>query len=141
MGNKKADLVGLRSRPWGRDSIVAVELKNDVDVFEDATSQISNYTLFADEVYLACTPHMAVEYLRRHASMTPKGVVRRRWDPTIFDHKLRGLGCGLLLVVGEEVQLILKPEPTRSPEEHRVRDVFQECERRRALAGGQRGGE
>jgi hypothetical protein len=56
---------------------------------------MTTYRHYAEEVYLACTPHMAAEYLDRHANA--RGV--RHWDAHVFDKKLESLGFGLLLVL------------------------------------------
>ena len=117
---------------------MAVELKNDLAEFKRFCDQASNYRLYADQVYLACTPHMAAEYVKKHAM--PRGKLKK-WDPEVFNDKLKGIGCGLLLVLGDEVQVGFDPPlSSKPPLDHRVQEVIADCERRRVLAEQQGSG-
>ncbi len=58
---------------------------------------MTTYADYAHEVYLACTPAMAAEYLRKHADSREA----KRWDREAFDRKLQKLGVGMLLVEGD----------------------------------------
>lgn len=123
MGTKRADVVGYaRGVLWGH-TVVAVELKNDLKQFERCIDQMSTFRQYAEEVYLACTPYMAAEYLDKHANA--RGV--RHWDPHAFNRKLESLGFGLLLVMassdGPFVLELIKPQ-RRSPDDKKLREVL-----------------
>lgn len=123
MGTKRADVVGhAKGLLWGH-TVVAVELKNDLKQFERCIDQMSTFRLYAEEVYLACTPYMAAEYLDKHANA--RGV--RHWDPHAFNRKLESLGFGLLLVFaskdGPFVLEAIKPQRSK-PDDKRLREVL-----------------
>lgn len=111
MGKKRVDVVGHRPPAWGGlrgQLIVAVELKNEVKEFERAIDQMTTYRDYAHQVWLACTPAMAVDYLDSH--LDSRGVVR--WDHAVFDRKLQSVGFGLLLVEGTDVTAHIVPKPS-----------------------------
>ncbi|HEY5376292.1 MAG TPA: hypothetical protein VIK01_21575 [Polyangiaceae bacterium] len=106
IGKKRADVVGHRAPSFGglvSRKIIAVELKNDVKEFERAMDQMSTYRQYAHEVYLACPPAMAMQYLQDHARA--RGV--NAWNTRILDEKLSGVGLGLLLVERDGVSVHL----------------------------------
>ena len=106
IGKKRADVVGHRAPSFGglvSRKIIAVELKNDVKEFERAMDQMSTYRQYAHEVYLACPPAMAMQYLEDHA--LARGV--NAWNTRILDEKLSGVGLGLLLVERDGVSVHL----------------------------------
>jgi hypothetical protein len=106
IGKKRADVVGHRAPSFGglvSRKIIAVELKNDVKEFERAMDQMSTYRQYAHEVYLACPPAMAMQYLEEHA--LARGV--NAWNTRILDEKLSGVGLGLLLVERDGVSVHL----------------------------------
>ena len=103
VGHRAAALLGLRSA-----RVVAVELKNDLDQLKRGLDQMVTFRDYAHEVYLACTPALAAEYLDAHAEA--RGV--QRWDPDVLNRKLEQFGFGLLLVEGEDVNAHLEPKRT-----------------------------
>jgi hypothetical protein len=111
MGRCRADVVGhhaaamLGLRPA---RVVAVELKNDLNQLKRGLDQMVTFRDYAHEVYLACTPALAAEYLDAHAEA--RGV--QRWDSDVLDRKLEQFGFGLLLVEGEDVNVHLEPKRT-----------------------------
>lgn len=123
MGTKRADLVGYaKGLLWGH-TVVAVELKNDLKQFERCLDQMSTYGQYAEEVYLACTPYMAAQYLHRHADA--RGV--RHWDPHVFNRKLEHLGFGLLLIMAHGANPVvletIKPA-RRKPDDKKLKEVL-----------------
>lgn len=67
---------------------------------------------FAHELYVACSPATALDYLElssRSAGGTP------RWDASALDRRLRRLGLGLLLVERERVALCMPARRNNSP--------------------------
>lgn len=109
MGRCRADVVGYRPAKFlglRPARVVAVELKNDLDQLKRGLDQMVTFRDYAHDVYLACTPALAAEYLAAHADA--RGV--QRWDPEVLDRKLEQFGFGLLLVEGESVNVHLEPE-------------------------------
>ncbi len=106
MGRCRVDLVGYRSAGFLRAGrAVAVELKNDLGQLKRGLDQMATFRDYGHEVYLACTPALAAEYLDSHAEAP--GV--RRWDSAVFDRKLGEFGFGLLLVEDDDVNVHLEP--------------------------------
>ena len=100
MGTKRADVVGYTPGGlFGSPRVVTVELKNDLAQMSRGLDQMTTYDEFSTAVYLACTPRLAADFLKKHAASP--GV--RRWEPDALDRKLEKFGFGLLLVEGEEV--------------------------------------
>ncbi|MDF3065420.1 MAG: hypothetical protein K0R38_1021 [Polyangiaceae bacterium] len=66
---------------------------------------------FAHEHYIACAPAVALDYVRRAATLG--GTLR--WDPFALDRRLRSLGIGLLLVEGGNVNVYLPARYHSSP--------------------------
>ena len=93
---------------------------------------MTTFRTYADEVYLACTSLMALEYLYKHAET--KGV--RQWDPDALDGRLRQVGIGLLVVHwqidGPVVEEVLKPK-TSAPTEPKRREVLEHIKGRASL--------
>jgi len=111
LGANKADVVGYRNKTfWVEEKLVAIELKNTLDELDRGFAQLSTYCDYAHEVYLACTPDLAAQFLWRHAR-APNVM---RWEPKLLDARLKALGCGLLLVEGAEVVAVLNGK-TREP--------------------------
>lgn len=111
MGRCRADVVGYRAAALlglRRARVVAVELKNDLEQLKRGLDQMVTFRDYAHEVYLACTPALAAEYLDAHSEA--RGV--QRWDPDVLDRKLEQFGFGLLLVEGEEVNVHLESKRT-----------------------------
>lgn len=73
--------------------------------------QLARDSTFAHEVYLACSPATALDYLQLRAqSGRPL-----RWDTSVLDRRLRHLGFGLLLVEREDVALCIPARRNSSP--------------------------
>lgn len=109
MGTKRADVVGYR--PGGffaAASVVTIELKNDINQLNRGLDQMTSYLDYSTLVYLACTPRLAAEYLKHHASAP--GV--RRWEPDALQRKLQKFGFGLLLIEGDAVYEVHSPRGT-----------------------------
>lgn len=117
MGRNRVDLVaihagGLLSKP----RVVAVELKNSCAQLKRALDQMTTFGEHATQVYLACTPAMAAEYLDGHA----RAHNVKRWDETVLNRKLKAFGFGLLLVrpnFNDHVELIepaFRPVPAKN---------------------------
>lgn len=101
MGTSRVDVVGYRPESlWhGAERVVAVELKNQLSQLKRGLDQMTNYSEYAHEVYLACTPALAASYLRGHFRAREVG----QWDPNALERKLQKFGFGLLLVEEGEV--------------------------------------
>jgi hypothetical protein len=106
MGRKRTDLLGHRPKKLLRGHrFIAIELKNSIKEFDRAIDQMTTYADYTHEVYVACTPAMAVAYLDAHSN----GRGTSGWDPQVLNRKLEKLGLGLLLVEGEEVCVLRRP--------------------------------
>jgi hypothetical protein len=83
-GTKRPDLVGVKkARLLSRGRTVAVELKNSEAQLRRGLDQMTTFAEYVNEVWLACTPLMAAEYLHKHtASKTV-----RHWDPEVLNRK------------------------------------------------------
>jgi hypothetical protein len=103
VGHRAAAMLGLRPA-----RVVAVELKNDLNQLKRGLDQMVTFRDYAHDVYLACTPALAAEYLDAHANS--RGV--QRWDSDVLDRKLGLFGFGLLLVEGEDVYVHLESKRT-----------------------------
>jgi hypothetical protein len=99
VGHRKAGLFGLRPQ-----RVIAVELKNDLGQLRRGLDQMVTYNDYAHEVYLACTPALAIQYLDSHANARAV----QHWDSEVLDRKLEKFGLGLLLVEGNEVHMHLE---------------------------------
>lgn len=126
VGLRQPDLLGHRKRLLRGHQFVAVELKNELREFGRAADQMTTYADYAHEVYVACTPAMAVAYLDAHA----RGRGTSGWDPQVFNRKLEKLGAGLLLVEGDRVLQAQLPSE-HSPIGKNVDEVLAELERAR----------
>ncbi|GAB5546204.1 MAG: hypothetical protein SangKO_059640 [Sandaracinaceae bacterium] len=120
MGQSRVDLAGhkLGSFFGGPEQIVAVELKNQLSQLKRGLDQMTNYSDYAHEVYLACTPALAASYLRGHFNAKDVG----RWDPDALNRKLSKFGIGLLLVENGKVFKVRNSNSFR-PAEHRQAEV------------------
>jgi len=112
MGTSRADVVGYRppfsifGAPLTVPTVVTVELKNQLGQLTRGLDQMTTYRDYSTSVYLACTPRLAVDYLKKHANSP--GI--RRWEPDALEHKLKSFGFGLLLIEGEEVTEVRPPK-------------------------------
>ncbi len=119
LGANRTDLLGYRKGGWFTSAAhVAVELKDDLNQLKRGLDQMASYGDYAHNVYLACTPFLAAEYLVTHAS----GVKVKRWDGQVLDRKLEQVGSGLLLVEGQEVFEYRIPR-SRSPDSKKLEEV------------------
>lgn len=106
VGNNRVDVVGHRPTGVFRgEVVVAVELKNSLTQLRRGMDQLATYAQYAHEIWLACTPELASQYLLAHGRASSVD----RWDSTILDKKLQSIGCGLLLVEGDRVYEHLAP--------------------------------
>jgi hypothetical protein len=108
-GRHRIDLVAIN--PGGifkRPQLIAVELKNSLSQMKRGLDQMTTFGQYATEVYLACTPAMAAEYLDTHARVP--GV--KHWDATVLQDKLEAFGFGLLLVSVnfDNIEEAIKPQ-------------------------------
>jgi hypothetical protein len=131
MGTKRIDVMGHRKDGivFKSDFVVAVELKNELEQFKRGLDQMTTFSSYANEVYLACTPYLAAEYLSKHADA--RNV--HHWDAGALNSKLEQLGFGLLLVQGVKditVAEVLPPRG-RSPDEKKLKEVLAVIEDRR----------
>jgi hypothetical protein len=118
-GTKRPDLLGYRAGGfWGTDQIVAVELKNEVAQLKRGLDQMTTFGEYAHQVYLACTPAMAADYLARHANAPTV----KHWDARLLENKLKEFGIGLLLVSVNEVAEVIGPR-SRNPRAEKVKEV------------------
>jgi hypothetical protein len=58
MGSQRPDVVGVRRGAWRSDRVLAVELKNDIAQLKRGLDQMTTFSDYAHEVYLACTPEL-----------------------------------------------------------------------------------
>lgn len=114
LGRPRIDVLGYKEGGfWSGDQFVGVELKNEDKQFARGLDQMTSFAEYAHEVYMACTPAFAIEYLDRHAEA--HGV--RRWDSELLERKLKNAGLGLLIVDGDDVSEILEPRQSEPTEE------------------------
>lgn len=123
MGAKQIDVLGYsKGTLWGHN-VTGVELKNDLEQFKRGLDQMTTFGQYAEEIYLACTPYMAAEYLSKHADA--RGV--HHWDPDILNKKLRDFGFGLLLVRASwetpVVKEVLRPR-RKSIDDKKLRELL-----------------
>jgi len=86
-----------------------VELKNSEAQLRRGLDQMTAFAEYVNEVWLACTPLMAAEYLHKHtASKTV-----RRWDPEVLNRKVSEFGSGLLIVADSGGRVIEAVVPSR----------------------------
>ena len=88
------------------EKLLAIELKNEDAQFSRAVDQMGTYAEYANNVYLACTPAFAAEYLERNAYS--RGV--NQWDSCVLERKLNSGGYGLLIVERDTVFEVLSPK-------------------------------
>ena len=105
VGRNRADLVGYKESFFAGPHVAIVELKNAMADFKRGSDQLSTYSGYANEVWVACTPWLAASFLNDHAG----GKAVHAWDPQWLEKKLKSIGCGLLLVEGTEVSRVLEP--------------------------------
>lgn len=120
MGTKRVDVLGYRKGGFFRgDLAIAVELKNDIEQLKRGLDQMSTFSDYAHQVYLACTPLMAAQYLFKHAEARNVG----HWDPEVLNNKLRKVGIGLLLVRDKDVEELITPRES-TPKEKKFHEVL-----------------
>lgn len=133
-GAHRADVVGFqRGNVVTTERVVAVELKNTLDELERGFAQLSAYTEYATEVYLACSPDLAAQFAWRHV----RAPNVTKWEHNLLETRLKKLECGLLLVEGDEVTVALKP---KVPAIIRARSLAPLSRRRSEAASLQRHG-
>jgi hypothetical protein len=110
MGRNRIDLLGHKVEGWifKKDVVVGVELKNELAEFSRGIDQMTTFASYTHEVYLACTPTLAAQYVAAHARA--RGV--KRWDGDVLKNKLERAGIGLLLVEGNRVEVCIEAETT-----------------------------
>jgi hypothetical protein len=125
------DLLAYRPKAFMRPRrVIAIELKHTLDEFKRGADQMTTYADCAHEVYLACTPAMAIGYLDLHSRRGSTS----GWDASAFTRKLENIGCGLLLVEGGRVTLVQKAREN-SPPERNVNEVLRVIRPRGDRAG------
>jgi hypothetical protein len=115
LGRRRIDLLGVS----GRESLLAVELKNEDKQFSRGIDQMGTFAEYAHAVYAACTPAFAADYLDRNTES--RGV--QHWDPGLLDRKLTAGGYGLLIVERDSVFEVIKPGE-KTPSQQRVEDAL-----------------
>ncbi|MFO0748462.1 MAG: hypothetical protein U1F43_22780 [Myxococcota bacterium] len=130
-GTKRVDVLGHR-RPGGlfsrAEEFYAVELENDTDQLKRGLDQMTTFADYCNEVYLACTPWLAAEYLDAHSQANNV----RRWDGDLLTNKLARFGFGLLLVDSNKVAEVMKPT-RKAPPKTKVEEVRKTLDRLRPL--------
>lgn len=118
MGRNRADVAAIKPGfLWGK-TVVAVELKNQLEQLKRATDQLTTFSDYAHETYLACTPLLAHDYLRWHA----KSAGATKWDSNCLARKLSKIGAGLLLV--DDGVTCVHAAKSGSPESTHLQDVI-----------------
>jgi hypothetical protein len=114
MGKARVDLLARKKAGWfSAERLIGVELKNDLVQLKRGLDQMTTFADYTHQIYLACTPALAVEYLNSH--VTGRGV--KTWDGDVLDEKLKRAGIGLLLVRGTEVVEVIEAEHTEIREQ------------------------
>jgi len=111
MGPRRIDVVAHKGHKgllslFFEEKVVGIELKNNLQQFTRGLDQMTTFAGYVNRIYLACTPWMAASYLEKHASAP--GV--KRWDADVFEEKLERADLGLILVDGEDVEIVREPE-------------------------------
>lgn len=120
MGRSKVDVFGYRTGGFFRSDVaIAAELKNDIEQLKRGLDQMTTFCEYAHRVYMACTPLMAAEYLKKHVEA--RTVVH--WDPDLLNNKLRKVGLGLLIVRDDEVEEVIAPKHA-APNERKFQEVL-----------------
>jgi hypothetical protein len=122
LGTRRIDAVGFKEGGWfSSERLVGVEFKNDLEEMKRGLDQMTTFASYLSEVWLACTPAMAAEYVSRHAN-APNVM---HWDPEVLNEKLRRFRFGLLLVMGDDVVPLPGLEAPRSaPADAKRREVL-----------------
>lgn len=121
LGTKRADVLAYREGSLlslTETLCVVVELKNEYEQLKRGLDQMTTFAQYGHETYLACTPYFAAEYLDRHS----EGAKVKHWDPNVLHEKVKAFGFGLLVVEGDEVCEVIKPE-RRTPSESKLEQV------------------
>lgn len=106
MGRVRIDVLG--HQPGGffsSETLVGVELKNDDSQLKRGLDQLFTVSEYVHQIYLACTPALAIDCLHRHAEAHSV----QHWDSGILERKLKTIGCGLLIVEGQDVTEVVRP--------------------------------
>lgn len=101
MGRNRVDMLAVREQGFlfKKYQWVGVELKNDIKQLARGLDQMTTFSEYVHQVYIACTPWMAMEYLDKNlAALSVK-----HWDPELLNRKLKSFGFGLLLVCHDHV--------------------------------------
>lgn len=132
MGRNRADVVGVKKSavPWLFDpSVIAIELKNELSQLKRGIDQMTTFQDYAHQVYMACTPVLAHDYLRWHASSI--GV--QRWDPHCLRRKMEKIRAGLLIVEGATVTEMLVAG-SGNVDASKLKEVMDQVERKQPVA-------
>lgn len=119
LGVKRVDVLGHKKGFLSGNRLISVELKNEIGQFERALDQMTTFREYTNLTYLACSPAMATDYLDRHAGA--RGV--KHWDSNVFRKKLESFRFGLLLVEGNNVTEIAKPDEA-DPQDAKLKEVL-----------------
>jgi len=120
LGVKRVDVLGHKNGFLSGNHLIAIELKNEKTQFERALDQMTTFGQYAHKTYLACTPALAADYLDRHSCA--RGV--KHWDGRVFETKLRDFGVGLLLVEGNRVCEVIKPNEEEELKEGKLKEAL-----------------
>jgi len=120
IGNSRLDVIGVKGGGLLSSSrIVGIELKNQLSEFKRGFDQMSTCAGYVNEMYLGCTPFMALEFLEKHANARSV----RNWDTHELESKLAQGGFGMLLIKGEEAHSIHAPK-RRAPERRKLEELY-----------------
>jgi len=83
---------------------------------------------YANEMYLGCTPFLALEFLEKHANARSV----RNWDARELENKLTRGGLGMLLLAGEEANVIQVPK-RHTAQKRKLEELFATLKAMRSL--------
>lgn len=109
MGRARIDVLARKKGGWfSAQRLVGVELKNDLAQLKRGLDQMTTFADYTHQIYLACTPALAAEYVASHVH----GRAVQVWDAEVLNEKLKRAGIGLLLVRGNDVAEVLEADDT-----------------------------
>jgi hypothetical protein len=82
--------------------------------------QMTTFAEYSHEVYMACTPDLAAQYLFKHANARSV----RHWDPDVLDNKLERFGFGLLLVAGTFGVHVVRKLRAQYPKPEKIKELM-----------------
>lgn len=132
LGKSRVDVLGFR-KGWLTTSIIAVELKNDLEELKRGFNQMTDYAGYAHKVYLACTPQLAAKYVRSHAE-APNVT---QWEGDVLTEKFKKGQFGLLIVEGNDVYEVQESREFRPSSDHvkEIALVVEERQKKVAVSG------